>query len=92
MANEEQTMVERILEARGHKYGPFIGHATLSQGMKYVCHSHPRWGSLAADKKEAIEMILHKIGRIVNGDPDYKDSWDDIAGYAQLIARGLFKG
>jgi hypothetical protein len=34
-------------------------------------------------------MIAHKIGRIINGDPDYIDSWDDIAGYAKLVADRL---
>ena len=34
-------------------------------------------------------MIFHKIGRIINGDPDYADSWHDIAGYAQLVANRL---
>jgi hypothetical protein len=38
---------------------------------------------------EALEMIAHKIGRIVNGDPDYADSWIDIAGYAKLVADEL---
>jgi hypothetical protein len=34
-------------------------------------------------------MIAHKIGRIVNGDPRYADSWVDIAGYAKLVADRL---
>ena len=34
-------------------------------------------------------MIAHKIGRILNGDPNYADSWVDIAGYAQLVANEL---
>ena len=37
-------------------------------------------------------MICHKIGRIVNGDPDYADSWIDIAGYAKLVADRLETG
>ena len=45
--------------------------------------------SLKADQQEALEMILHKIARIVNGDPDYADSWVDIAGYAKLVADRL---
>jgi hypothetical protein len=44
---------------------------------------------LADDQMEALEMIVHKIGRIVNGDPDYFDSWIDVAGYAQLVADRL---
>jgi hypothetical protein len=34
-------------------------------------------------------MIAHKLGRIVNGDPNYVDSWVDIAGYATLVAKRL---
>ena len=40
---------------------------------------------LKADQKEALEMIATKMGRIVNGDPDYLDSWLDIQGYCQLV-------
>lgn len=32
-----------------------------------------------------LEMIAHKIARILNGDPNYADNWHDIAGYATLI-------
>ncbi len=34
-------------------------------------------------------MIAHKLARICNGDPDYGDSWRDIAGYATLVADRL---
>jgi hypothetical protein len=35
-------------------------------------------------QREALDMILCKIARIVSGDPNHPDHWDDIAGYAQL--------
>jgi hypothetical protein len=34
-------------------------------------------------------MIVHKISRIVNGNPDKVDHWVDIAGYATLVADRL---
>ena len=34
-------------------------------------------------------MIFAKVGRILNGDPNYADSWIDIAGYAKLVADRL---
>lgn len=34
-------------------------------------------------------MIAGKIARIINGDPNYVDSWHDIAGYATLIEQEL---
>ena len=42
--------------------------------------------TLAPDQQEALDMICHKMGRIVNGDADYVDNFRDIAGYAQLVA------
>jgi hypothetical protein len=43
------------------------------------------WKNLVSDQREALDMIVHKIGRIINGDPNYIDSWQDIIGYAQLV-------
>jgi hypothetical protein len=39
---------------------------------------------LSDQQIEALEMIAHKIGRIIAGDPDFDDHWDDIAGYAKI--------
>jgi hypothetical protein len=47
-----------------------------------------RW-KLSVSQREALEMILHKIARILNGDPNFKDSWTDIIGYARLVEREL---
>jgi hypothetical protein len=49
----------------------------------------PKWAQLADDQREALDMIVHKIGRILNGDPNYQDSWQDIVGYAKLVADRL---
>lgn len=79
--------VEQTLAERGQRYGLFIGHAQVTQDLKNVTRLHlvARDKKLADDQQEALDMIFHKIGRIVNGDPDYADSWHDIAGYAKLI-------
>jgi hypothetical protein len=34
-------------------------------------------------------MVAHKIGRIINGDPQYIDSWTDIIGYTRLVEKRL---
>ena len=49
----------------------------------------PNWKELSDDKIEALDMCAHKIGRILNGDPSYKDSWTDIIGYAKLVENSL---
>jgi len=78
-----------ILEERGKRYGSFDTHALITQNLKRTMLLTPNWDILSSDKKESLEMIAHKIGRILNGDPEYKDSWVDIAGYATLVAEGL---
>lgn len=45
--------------------------------------------NLTSSQQEALDMIFHKIGRILNGDPNYADSWHDIAGYATLVEQEL---
>lgn len=87
MSNE----VDAILEERGSRYGEFITHAAITQMLKGVVTKNlwERGKVLKPDQQEALDMIFHKIGRIVNGDPDYADSWIDIAGYAKLVADRL---
>lgn len=85
------SQIETILSVRGDRYGPFLGHAQVTQRLKQVIAEElaRRTKVLSSDKQEALDMIFHKIGRIVNGDPEYDDSWVDIAGYAQLIVNNL---
>ena len=84
--------VSGVLEERGKRYGPFIKHANVAQALKKTLFNCVHRGALADDQVEALEMICHKIARIVNGDPNYADSWIDIAGYAQLVADRLEAG
>lgn len=81
---QQVIMVENTLAERGKKYGDFSDHAAISQAIKDTMHNTPGWLMLTMDKREALEMVAHKIARILNGDPEYKDSWHDIAGYAKL--------
>ena len=80
--------VNEILAERGKRYGVFKDHAQIAQRLKMTMQVNG-WDRLAADQREALEMIQHKVARILNGDPDYSDSWTDIAGYATLVAKRL---
>jgi hypothetical protein len=77
--------VNETLKERGSRYGEFKDHAKLSQKLKEVMIGHGIWENLDHHQKEALEMIQHKIARILNGDPNYKDNWHDIQGYAKLV-------
>lgn len=83
--------ITALLTERGKRYGTFTGHAEVTIGLKVLIAEalHTRGKRLAPDQLEALDMICHKIGRIVNGDPDYGDSWRDICGYSTLVADRL---
>jgi hypothetical protein len=83
--------VNDVLNARATNYGKFIEGAEIMQMTKRLVHNYieQRGTSLAFDQLEAIDMIIHKLGRIINGNPDHTDSWVDIAGYATLVADRL---
>ena len=81
--------VDAILSERGARYGDFGGHARITQRIKRVMAESDKWNHLSWAQQEALEMIAHKLGRILNGDPNYKDSWTDIIGYARLVEETL---
>lgn len=83
--------IDAILDARGSRYGNFMDHAAVTQELKRTAYGFAKAHNktFALDQLEALDMIFHKIGRILNGDPNYADSWIDIAGYAKLVADRL---
>jgi hypothetical protein len=87
----DETDVDAVLDSRAKDYGKFIEGAEIMQMLKRLVHNYieDRQTPLAFDQREAIDMIIHKMGRILNGNPDKVDHWVDIAGYAKLVADRL---
>ena len=83
--------ITEVLAERGSRYGEFTDHAFITQSIKRAMKNSSNWRHLSDDMKEALEMIAHKMGRILNGDPKYIDSWTDIVGYAKLVEDYLIK-
>lgn len=77
--------VNDTLQERGNRYGKFKSHAQITQLLKSCMVLSNKWEDLEPDQKEALEMIMHKVGRILNGDPNYAENYRDIAGYATLV-------
>ena len=86
---EHYDVVDSTITERGKRYGRFEDGALIMRQLKDIAHKSPSWKRMQPNQKEAMDMILHKVGRILNGDPDYADSWIDIAGYAKLISDWL---
>jgi len=81
--------IDKTLKERGDRYGAFTTQANISQSIKWVLHQAGNWEGLESDQRESLDMIANKIGRILNGDPNYHDNWHDIVGYAKLVADRL---
>lgn len=74
----------KLTEERGTTHGSFSENARISQQLKSVIYSrHPNLDDV---HREAIDMICLKLSRIASGHADFRDHWDDIAGYAHLVA------
>lgn len=78
--------LEGILQARGARYGKFTDNAKIAQLLKATLRIGKRWGDAAYDVREAADNICIKLSRMLTGDPEYVDNWDDIAGYAKVVA------
>jgi hypothetical protein len=81
--------LEKTLTERGAVYGRFADHAGISQSIKRAMRAAPCWQELPDDMRESLEMVAHKIARILNGNPNYADSWHDVGGYVALVEKRL---
>ena len=78
--------IDKILAERAKTHGDYTEHANCTQELMRVLQAHRNWNILSDDQKETLHMIAHKMGRVVTGNPDIADHWDDMAGYSKLTA------
>jgi len=88
-AKEEE--VDKVLDERESQYGSYMQSADTAIKIKGAMHNAIARNDLHLypDQLVSLDMIAMKISRIVNGNPSYRDSWLDIAGYAMLVADRL---
>lgn len=81
--------IAEVLEERGKRYGGWREHAECAIQIKRAISYYSPCRILLPYQRESLDMIAHKMARIICGDPNYVDSWLDIAGYAQLVVNEL---
>lgn len=89
--NDQYAEIEKVrqtLNQRQEQYGSFEDVAMFTEQMVDVMRKG-YYEKLAYNQKMALYMICSKMARIVSGNPNHKDSWHDIAGYATLIDNEL---
>lgn len=82
--------IAAILDERSSRYGSFADNSRYAQQIIKVVRDGQQErisaGRLPMTEYQvnALHMIAQKMSRIISGDADYADNWDDIAGFAQL--------
>ena len=87
VARPKVQTVDAVLEEREKTHGRFDHVAYIYCGLKGVLGGDLNIAT--SEERTAVDMILMKLARIHAGQSSYKDHWEDIAGYATLISRGL---
>ena len=81
--------IDHVLADRQTSHGNYADTARTVQHLKGAMREGNNWAILSDIQRESLDMIQMKIGRILSGDPDHVDHWDDITGYARLVAAPL---
>lgn len=90
--NDMNHMYENpVLNEREKTHGDYKDTARIAQLLKCVIYTEDKrlGGKLSQIQAESLDLICTKIARALSGDPDCKDTWDDIAGYANLVSERL---
>lgn len=82
---EYATARDPLLVERQKTHGDFGLNAAVSQSLKRVFNDY-KYRGMKVEHTEALDMIALKLSRILSGQANYKDHWDDIAGYAKLAS------
>jgi len=81
--------VTATLKQRGKTHGKFSDTANAEQELRDWLREQEGWEQLSASQRCALDMIVHKMARIMCGNPNFADHWHDIQGYAQLVEQEL---
>jgi hypothetical protein len=82
--------VLEMIAAREITHGDFRDVARIAQRFKAIAQAEYK-DKHGAVHREGMEMILHKIARMLAGDPDFDDHWKDVGGYAERVRTLLGK-
>jgi len=83
-------MTNPAVPNRDHQHGGLESVGIVSQQIKNSMREGVNWetNSLHPAAKESLDMIAHKIARVLSGsDPHDFQHWEDIAGYATAFMR-----
>lgn len=83
--------IQDTLNERQSTHGNYVDQAVLSCTILESFRSGANWSKLTPAQEFALIMIAGKIGRILTGDPHFKDHWTDLVGYSTLVEHTIPK-
>ena len=78
---------EEIIDSRAKTHGDYEKAAELEDKIFEALENMDSWYSLEPRHRKSLRNIVTKMARIMAGDPNFPDHWEDIAGYALLAAK-----
>jgi hypothetical protein len=75
-------------DPRHKQHGTFSQRSIVAQAIKarFELSIRLNENQFDDDQRQALDEIAGKLSRIVCGNPHDPEHWDDIAGYAKLVA------
>jgi hypothetical protein len=81
--------IDKVLADRQTTHGNYADTSRTAQHLRQAMREGNNWSILTDMQRESLDMIAMKIARVLSGNPAYADHWDDITGYARLVAVSL---
>jgi len=78
-----------LLTERRSTHGDWLVQSQATNAIKSLFRQYANWDELTPSQAESLDMIATKLGRIITGNPYFKDHWLDLAGYARLVSDRL---
>lgn len=77
--------ISDIIQEREPVHGEYATTSAAAQALKSTIRQVGDFNvNLTSQQRESLEMIATKIARIISGDSNHVDHWQDIIGYATL--------
>jgi hypothetical protein len=83
--------IQKVLDEREKTHGDFADVARVAQALKAAAESGRNYSKLTDVQREALDMALSKISRILSGNHSFRDHYEDIAGYMTLVINSMEK-
>lgn len=83
------TDTDSLLDEREKTHGPYAVKCEIIMAIMREVEGYR--AGLSDVQNVSLDMIIHKLGRILSGDPNFAEHWLDICGYSMLVVRDLSK-